>query len=303
MTRFRISAAKGQLVASCDTRPVPTWRRALVPARHAGALVVAFGICTTVPVGAQTASSAAGASSRAPATSRAEEGPTWSSLKPAQRDALKPLEREWSGIDPLRKQKWLEIADRFPSMTAQDKSRLHERMAEWTKLSPMERGQVRMNYLEARQAPPQNRQASWEAYQALSDEQRRELAERAPQARQAASGVARGAMAGPSVSAPRGVKPARDGPQPKSNTVPEPVPTALSKPVAPTVVQAQPGATTRLITKPTAPPAHQPSGMPKIAATPEYVDKKTLLPQTGAQSSNGSRPPAASPAAASAPRP
>lgn len=303
MTRLRIPAATGLPVASRDSRPLPMSRRALVPMVPASALLVAFGLCATVPVGAQTASSTAGASTHATGPSRAEEGPIWSSLKPAQRDALKPLEREWSGIDNLRKQKWLEIADRYPSMSSQDKSRLHERMAEWAKLSPMQRGQVRMNYLEARQAPPQNRQASWEAYQALSDDQRRELAERAPQARPAASGVASGAMTGPSVSAPRGVKPARDGPQPKSNTVPEPVPTALSKPVAPTVVQAQPGATTRLITKPTSPPAHQPSGMPKIAATPEYVDKKTLLPQTGAQSSHGSRPPTAGPAAASAPRP
>jgi len=32
-----------------------------------------------------------------------------------------------------------------------------------------------------------------------------------------------------------------------------------------------------------APPAHQQTGLPKIAATPEFVDRTTLLPQRGAQ--------------------
>jgi hypothetical protein len=63
------------------------------------------------------------------------------------------------------------------------------------------------------------------------------------------------------------------------------------KPVAPTIVQAQPGATTTLMTKPALPPAHQHPGQPKIAAKPGQVDRSTLLPQSGPQ------------AAASAPRP
>jgi hypothetical protein len=49
------------------------------------------------------------------------------------------------------------------------------------------------------------------------------------------------------------------------------------------VVQAQPGATTTLITKRPVPPTHQQTGLPKIAATPEFVDKATLLPQRGPQ--------------------
>ena len=53
---------------------------------------------------------------------------------------------------------------------------------------------------------------------------------------------------------------------------------APPRPVAPTVVQAQPGATTTLISKPPAPPPHQQPGLPKIAATPGFVDQATLLP-------------------------
>jgi len=50
------------------------------------------------------------------------------------------------------------------------------------------------------------------------------------------------------------------------------------------VVQAAPGATTTLVTRQPAPPAHQQAGMPKIAATPGFVDRNTLLPQRGTQS-------------------
>ncbi len=197
---------------------------------------------------------------------------------------MKPLEREWASIDGLRKRKWLEIADRYPGMPPQDQARLQTRMGEWARLTPQERGQVRLNYQEARQAPAQDRQASWEAYQALPPEQRRELADRAaPAAASASRPGPTGAKALPAAQPDK-----RIGPQPKSNIVPDPALVAQPRPVAPTVVQAKPGATTTLMSKPPTPPAHQPTGLPKIAATPEFIDKKTLLPQAGAQGA-GSR--------------
>jgi hypothetical protein len=51
------------------------------------------------------------------------------------------------------------------------------------------------------------------------------------------------------------------------------------KAVAPTIVQAKPGATTNLISRPPKPPNHQQTGLPKIAATPGLVDRTTLLPK------------------------
>ena len=41
-----------------------------------------------------------------------EEGVRWQDLKPAQREALKPLEREWPNIDASRKQKWIGVSSR-----------------------------------------------------------------------------------------------------------------------------------------------------------------------------------------------
>lgn len=193
----------------------------------------------------------------------AEEGPRWQELSATQRSALKPLERDWSSIDASRKQKWLEIASRFHTLPPEEQQRMSNRMTQWAKLSPAERGQARQNFQEARQLAPQERQARWQAYQALTPEQRKQLG------------------AGKSPVAP--VSTAREANQTKSNIVPNPAYAPPPRPVAPTVVQAAPGATTSLITKRPAPPAHQQPGLPKIAATPGLVDKTTLLPQRGPQ--------------------
>jgi hypothetical protein len=256
--------------------------------RVALALALSLGGAATVHAQTKPAPVASAATARPVKT---EQGPAWSALKPAQREALKPLERDWASFDSLGKRKWLEIAARYPAMPPDEQARLQARMTEWARLTPQERGQVRLHYQEAKQVPPQERQASWEAYQALPPEQRRELANRAAPASASASGHAK-AEARAASTAPTGAH-AQDPLHLKANTVSDPALAARPKAVAPAVVQATPGATTTLISKPQTPPAHQQSGMPKIAATPEFVDKKTLLPQAGAQS--------ARPAAASAP--
>ena len=212
-----------------------------------------------------------------PARPGVEEGVRWNELKPAQRAALKPLEHDWSGIDATRKQKWIEMSGRFQKMSPDEQARLQARMNEWTKLSPQERGTARLNFQEAKQLPAQDRQARWDAYQALPPEKRRELAERAKPPTDAAR---KNAAAVPHNG---DSKPGRDAPQAKSNIVPNPAFAAPPKPVAPTVLRAGPGATTTLISKRPAPPSHQQTGLPKIAATPEFVNKSTLLPQRGPQ--------------------
>ena len=209
-----------------------------------------------------------------------EEGILWKDLSAGQRADLQPLERDWSGIGADRKQKWVEIAERLPRLPADERARIQARMTEWAQMSPAERGRARINFQEAKQVSPQDRQSQWEAYQALPEEQKRQLAARAAPvapkdaARQANGLAARQAAAETS---------SHDAPPAKSNIVPNPAHAQPPRQVAPTVVQAQPGATTSLITKRPVPPAHQQPGLPKIAATPEFVDKSTLLPQRGPQ--------------------
>lgn len=197
-----------------------------------------------------------------------EAGPKWSDLSATQRNSLRPLERDWASIDADRKEKWIEIAQRIPSMSPTERERIQARMTEWARLSPNERGQARIGYQQAKQVSPKDRQAQWEAYQALPAEQKRQLQARAAPPSPAAS----------KLNGHRG-----DRSQRKSNIVPNPSDAAPPKSVGPTVVQAQPGATTTLISKRPSPPAHQQTGLPKIAATPEFVDKTTLLPQRGPQ--------------------
>ena len=214
-----------------------------------------------------------------PPQAGAESGPRWQDLTPGQRSALKPLARDWAGIDAIRKQKWLDIADRYPSLPPAEQQRISGRMAEWVQMSPAERGRTRLNYQSARGLTPEERQARWQAYQALSPEQRSELARRAAPA----SGK-------PAQPLPRAQ---RDGIQTKSNLVPNPAPSAPRQ-LTPSMVQAESGATTSLISRRPAPPTHQQPGLPKIAATPGFVDKQTLLPQRGAQGAAVTPPPPAS---------
>jgi hypothetical protein len=225
------------------------------------ALMVTVVLAMALPSVAQTTPSPA---KGVPHT--AVEGVTWTVLSPSQQRALRPLEAEWGRIDSPRRSKWLEIADRFPAMSPAEQARVQTRMTEWAKLTPRERGQARMNFREAQQVPTQERKAKWEAYNALPPEQRKELA----------------AKAVPPARKPGNESSANSSSQ-KSNVVPNSSYAPKPKAVAPTVAQAQPGATTNLITKRPTPPAHQPAGLPKIAVTPGFVDQSTLLPKRGPQ--------------------
>lgn len=192
-------------------------------------------------------------------------GPAWHELQPAQQQALAPLRQHWSGIDANRKSKWIAVAQRFPSMPQAERDRVQARMAQWAALTPAERGTARQSFQELRNLPTEDRQALWEAYNALPAEQKQALAQRAKPA--------------PRASEPQA---AASAATPKRN-VAQTSPNVTTKPVTPTVVQAKPGATTTLVTKaPTPPPHHQP-GVPKIAATKPFVNPSTLLPHRGPQ--------------------
>jgi len=190
----------------------------------------------------------------------------WASLSPVQKSALRPLEREWGNIDSSRKVKWLEIANKFSAMPPAEQARVQNRMEDWAKMTPKERGQVRLNYKEAQQVPAQERKDRWEAYKALPPDQQKQLAARA---------------APPSRKVAPDSSPDTNGA--KSNVVPNSSYAPRPKAVAPTVAQAQPGATTNLINKRPSPPAHQQAGLPKIASTSGFVDQSTLLPKRGPQ--------------------
>ena len=194
--------------------------------------------------------------------------PSWSSLTAAQTQALAPLERDWGSIDAQRQSKWLVLAASFPSMPADDRARLHARMAEWARMTPAERSRARLQFQDARQVPATERQAKWQAYQALSEDDRHALAQKAKPATKPA--------AGPSLAVKSAASSGKQNVV-QATTVPR------SRAVSPTTQQVRPGATTTTINARALPPNHNQAGLPKIAATPGFVDPSTLLPQRGPQ--------------------
>ncbi|MBL8329872.1 MAG: DUF3106 domain-containing protein [Rubrivivax sp.] len=234
----------------------------------------------------------------------AEARPTWSSLTPAQQLQLGPLKSEWSGIDAARKQKWLDLAARMPTMPAAERERIQQRMTEWVRLSPAERGQARLQFQETRQVPATMRQEQWEAYQALPADKRQALAAKAsqppPKARTSAGTAVAGAATPAPASKDRAAAADAAPREAKRNIVAAGPSGATRQPIAPTVVQARPGATTSLVTTDPSPPAHHQPGLPKVNAGAGFVDPATLLPKRGPQGAAAAQPsPAASGAAES----
>lgn len=252
------------------TRNTPTIVRRATALRGVAWIGVVLTVLST-PLTAQTA-----APKPAPATSARADGPAWSTLTPAQQRALEPLKADWASIDASRKAKWLEVAAKLPTLPAAEQERIRQRMVEWSRMTPAERGQARLQFQETRQFSEADRRARWDTYQAFPDETKRALANLARPPVVAKAPVT-GTSANPSTSTAAGNGGA------KRNVVPVTTPGTTLRPVAPTVVQAKPGATTTLVTRPAAPPLHQQPGLPKIAATQGFVNPSTLLPQRGPQ--------------------
>jgi len=146
--------------------------------------VLRFFALAMLSVGLALAFSGAAHAQTSPAvahSSLVEAGPLWHNLTDVERRTLSPLASSWSSMGETRKRKWLKIADSMPSMDETERNKLHERMEEWAKLSRTEREQARLNFAQSKVAGKTERQANWEAYQALSPEERQKLAEKAPQ--------------------------------------------------------------------------------------------------------------------------
>ncbi|MBH9577844.1 DUF3106 domain-containing protein [Inhella proteolytica] len=107
----------------------------------------------------------------------------WNSLNAPQREALRPLAGQWSELDATTQEKWLKVAARYPNLAADEQQRLQLRMAEWSRLSPQERLRARIGWQDAKRVTAAERQAKWERYQALPQEERQALQERAAQRR------------------------------------------------------------------------------------------------------------------------
>lgn len=121
---------------------------------------------------------------------RASSGPAWKELTRQQREVLAPLHERWGTMGELTKRRWISLADGFDQLQPEDQEKLQKRMQTWSSLSVQQRNQARLNFFTSRQLSPEDLQAKWDAYQALSAEEKRRLAAKAaPKNRGAATAL------------------------------------------------------------------------------------------------------------------
>ncbi len=142
------------------------------------------GLLAWSPAGFAQLQKPAAPASAALAGKTVASGPSWSQLTPSQQQALAPLATSWNtGMSEAQKRKWLEISRNYSALTPEGQSTLNSRMNEWVALSPQQRAQARLNFGQtkelSRQLTPEEKKAKWEAYQALSPEEKQKLAAKA----------------------------------------------------------------------------------------------------------------------------
>jgi Protein of unknown function (DUF3106) len=109
--------------------------------------------------------------------------PLWKDLSGQQQAALRPLGANWDALALGQKRKWLSVAKDFEKLPAAQQAKMHTRMTDWTALSSQQRADARQNFAQHRELTDgltaEQRKVQWQAYQELSAEQKRKLAESA----------------------------------------------------------------------------------------------------------------------------
>lgn len=150
-----------------------------------GSILLAFSVASSAqpakPVAAASVSGKPGTAAlpAKPVVSK----PVWAELTVQQQIALRPLAPGWDTISEAQKRKWLEISKGYPSLTPEGQNIIHSRMAEWVSLSAQQRAQARLNFARtkelSKELTPEETQAKWQTYQALSVEEKQQLAAKA----------------------------------------------------------------------------------------------------------------------------
>jgi hypothetical protein len=129
---------------------------------------------------AQTAIPGSSVAKPVPVANAVSIAPGWSELTHAQQDVLRPLAKSWDALSALHRRKWIALTPTYAGLSPESKEKMQARMVEWAALSPREREVARLNFVEAKKVAPSDRAAGWEAYQALSPQERQKLASQAP---------------------------------------------------------------------------------------------------------------------------
>jgi hypothetical protein len=101
--------------------------------------------------------------------------PNWMSLTVDQKVVLAPLAGDWDAMEHYRRKKWIGIAVRFPTMSAEEQRRVQGQMQEWGKLTPEQRRLAREKFQVMNQLPAEKKQElkqKWEEYSSLPEEEK-----------------------------------------------------------------------------------------------------------------------------------
>lgn len=107
------------------------------------------------------------------------KAPGWAELSTPQKEVLASLEEDWASLTPEQKSKWAQLANRYDQFSDTEKERLKIRMLDWSKLSIKERRTARANFIKSQSIPNEKKAEAWEAYQQLSPEEKKQLADEA----------------------------------------------------------------------------------------------------------------------------
>jgi len=143
--------------------------------KAAGQLSELPGTIYTTPENIRHPSAVAGPTGSS-ATPQASEGPGWETLDTPQKLALYPLAERWALMSEVQKRRWLALAQTFHTLPESEQARLHERMTAWASLSIQQRNQARINFAATQRLRLDDKRSQWDAYQALSEEEKRRLA-------------------------------------------------------------------------------------------------------------------------------
>jgi hypothetical protein len=230
--------------ASIHALALPAWARLLC--LFVGALAMEARAQTPVPA-------AAAAMPALPAKTvvaqAAFSSPLWTELSPVEREILKPLASTWNTLSQTHKRKWLQMTKSYPALSTEEQAKMQGRMKEWVALSPQQRAQARLNFAKtkelSKELTAEEKQAKWQAYQALSDEEKRKLAAKAPPKPAGAAATAKPVAAQKLATVPSRADKPKGTPATKIAVTPPPagqpdVLSATAPAAAPGVVPAKP---------------------------------------------------------------
>lgn len=145
--------------------------------------------------------------------------PAWTELTASQQLALRPLAGRWAEISEQQRRKWIALSQNFHKLPAPEQEKLHSRMTDWAALSAQQRNQARLNFAETNKLAPDDKKAQWEAYQALSAEEKQKLAAGATKKQAGAATAIKPVAPQKMVIVPKPVLPKEDSNTPASRTL------------------------------------------------------------------------------------